>query len=338
MAQVRQHVNARLTARQRRAMVEVMLDGWSVTAAAQRFQVDPKTARKWRDRFGAEGSEGLFDRSSRPHRSPGRTPEATRAEVIGLRRCQRRGAGYIAHVVGLAPYTAQAILADAGLGASIAVTGPPSLHRCATCAKGPVNSSMSTSRSCPPSPQAAAGASTGAATPPPTAPSATATCTPPSTTAPASPTARTSTTNAAPPPRRSGAAPTPSSPPVALPASKSSPTTAPATDPPTGARRARRPPQRPSAPAPTGPKPTAKSNASTASSSRNGPTSAPGPAKPNATGPTADSSTTTITTDPTARSAGTHEPPPSGTTSPACTPSGHARKSCWCCGWLGRPI
>ena len=116
MAQVRQHVNARLTQRQRRAMVEVMLDGWSVAAAAQRFQVDPKTACKWRDRFAAEGSEGLFDRSSRPRRSPGRTPEATRAEVIGLRRCQRRGAGYIAHVVGLAPSTVQAILADAGLG------------------------------------------------------------------------------------------------------------------------------------------------------------------------------------------------------------------------------
>ena len=50
MAQVRQHANARLTPRQRLAMVEVILEGgWSVAAAAERFQVDAKTARKWRD-------------------------------------------------------------------------------------------------------------------------------------------------------------------------------------------------------------------------------------------------------------------------------------------------
>ena len=36
--------------------------------------------------------------------------------MIRLRRCRRRGAGYIAHVVGVAPSTAQAILTDAGLG------------------------------------------------------------------------------------------------------------------------------------------------------------------------------------------------------------------------------
>ncbi len=46
MAQVRQHANARLTPRQRRAMVAVILEGgWSVAATAERFQVDAKTAR-----------------------------------------------------------------------------------------------------------------------------------------------------------------------------------------------------------------------------------------------------------------------------------------------------
>ena len=87
MAQVRQHVNARLTARQRRAMVEVMVEeGWGAAASAERFQASAKTVRKWRDRFVAEGPGGLVDRSSRPHRSPGRSSPEVRAEVIGLRR------------------------------------------------------------------------------------------------------------------------------------------------------------------------------------------------------------------------------------------------------------
>ena len=116
MAQVRQHVNARLTPRQRRAMVDVLVvEGWSVAATAERFQVDPKTARKWRDRYLAEGADGLVDRSSRPHTSPTRTPEATRRRVIELRTQRRRGAAWIAQEVDLAPSTVQTILTEAGL-------------------------------------------------------------------------------------------------------------------------------------------------------------------------------------------------------------------------------
>ena len=77
---------------------------------------NPKTVRKWRDRFVAEGPGGLVDRSSRPHRSPGRSSPEVRAEVIGLRRCRRRGAAWIAHKVGVAPSTVQKILTEAGLG------------------------------------------------------------------------------------------------------------------------------------------------------------------------------------------------------------------------------
>ena len=41
-----------------------MLDqGWTIEATAERFQVDAKTVRKWRDRFLAEGDAGLLDRS-----------------------------------------------------------------------------------------------------------------------------------------------------------------------------------------------------------------------------------------------------------------------------------
>ena len=59
-----QHPNAALTPEGRRRMVGCVLDqGWTIEATAERFQVDAKTVRKWRDRFLAEGDAGLLDRS-----------------------------------------------------------------------------------------------------------------------------------------------------------------------------------------------------------------------------------------------------------------------------------
>ena len=60
-----QHPNAPLTPEGRRRMVGCVLErGWTVTVTTERFQVDAKTVRKWRDRFLAEGDAGLLDRSS----------------------------------------------------------------------------------------------------------------------------------------------------------------------------------------------------------------------------------------------------------------------------------
>jgi transposase InsO family protein len=98
-------------------MVGCVIDqGWTIEATAQRFQVDAKTVRKWRDRFLAEGVTGLRDRSSRPHRSPKRSPRPLRRRVITLRRKRRWGADHIAFEVGLAASTVQNILHGAGLG------------------------------------------------------------------------------------------------------------------------------------------------------------------------------------------------------------------------------
>jgi transposase InsO family protein len=98
-------------------MVEcVIVRGWTVAATAERFQVDAKTVRKWRDRFLVDGAAGLWDRSSRPRRSPNRTPAATRARVLELRRERRWGAGHIGFEVGLAASTVQMILISEGLG------------------------------------------------------------------------------------------------------------------------------------------------------------------------------------------------------------------------------
>ena len=124
-----QHPNAALTVAQRLKMVRLVAeDGWSVTAAAQRFQVDPKTVRKWRGRYEAEGRAGLEDRSSRPRRSPNRTPEPLRRQVIELRRRHRRGAGFIAHQLDMNASTVHKILNSAGMGRldrGDRSTGPP---------------------------------------------------------------------------------------------------------------------------------------------------------------------------------------------------------------------
>jgi transposase InsO family protein len=98
-------------------MVDCVLErGWTIEVTAERFQVDAKTVRKWRDRFLSEGEAGLLDRSSRPRRCPNRTPRQVRRRVIELHRKRRWGADRIAFEVGLAASTVGQILRGAGLG------------------------------------------------------------------------------------------------------------------------------------------------------------------------------------------------------------------------------
>jgi transposase InsO family protein len=112
-----QHPNASLTPRGRRKMVRVVIEyGWTIEAAAERFQVDAKTVTKWRDRFLTEGETGLYDRSSRPKTSPNETPPECRRRIIELRKQRRWGATHIGHEVGRAGSTVQRILVAEGLG------------------------------------------------------------------------------------------------------------------------------------------------------------------------------------------------------------------------------
>lgn len=112
-----QHPNASLTPLGRRKMIACVIDrGWTIEATAERFQVDAKTVRKWRDRFVAEGPSGLLDRSSRPHLSPNATPDECRRRIIELRQQRRWGAAHIGFEVGRAGSTVQKILTAEGLG------------------------------------------------------------------------------------------------------------------------------------------------------------------------------------------------------------------------------
>lgn len=62
------HTNAQTCPRCRFLIVSRVMDGQMPTSVARDFQVSTKTVFKWITRFRAEGSVGLDDRSSRPHR------------------------------------------------------------------------------------------------------------------------------------------------------------------------------------------------------------------------------------------------------------------------------
>ena len=66
--------------------------------------------RKWVGRFDAEGAAGLVDRSSRPHRSPGRVSPVVEQRVVDARRRLRAGPARVAAATGVAERTVTRIL------------------------------------------------------------------------------------------------------------------------------------------------------------------------------------------------------------------------------------
>jgi transposase len=68
------HGNAALSWSGRRLLVErVLVQGWTLTAAAEAAGVSVRCARKWVGRFRQLGEQGLVDRSSAPGRVANRT-------------------------------------------------------------------------------------------------------------------------------------------------------------------------------------------------------------------------------------------------------------------------
>jgi transposase InsO family protein len=108
------HKNARLTPIGRERLVEAMLGGQTPEAAARAAGVCPKTARKWMNRFKAEGRAGLTDRSSRPRHLYRATPEEVVRQIERLRR-QRRTGQQIAVEVRVSPATVSRVLKRLGL-------------------------------------------------------------------------------------------------------------------------------------------------------------------------------------------------------------------------------
>jgi len=110
------HRNARTCPRSRRLLVDrVLVEGWSLAAAAEAAGVSGRTAWKWVDRFRREGEAGLEDRSSAPLSVLGRTP-AGREELIVALRELRFTSPEIAETLGMPLSTVGVVLARHGLG------------------------------------------------------------------------------------------------------------------------------------------------------------------------------------------------------------------------------
>src|SRR5690349_14298775 len=111
------HANAWLGPAGRRELVRLMIDvGMSERQAAACLSASPVTAHRWKRRWLAasepERRSGCWalDRSSRPHRSPRRTPEAIERDVCAVRARTGWGPRLIAGETGVAHSTVHAIL------------------------------------------------------------------------------------------------------------------------------------------------------------------------------------------------------------------------------------
>jgi transposase InsO family protein len=104
------HHHARLTIYSREQLAISVVEGrLSLREAAAERGLSRQSAAKWVGRFRQGGVAALSDRSSRPHRSPRLTPQATGERVAELRRERKTGV-QIARLTGLSRATVSRIL------------------------------------------------------------------------------------------------------------------------------------------------------------------------------------------------------------------------------------
>lgn len=105
------HRNAPLTPTGRLRLARCIVDqGWPLRRAADRFGVSVTTAQRWAVRYRERGSEGLQDRSCRPHHCPRQLNRRTERRILGLRVARRWGPAQIAYRLGLNPSTVPKVL------------------------------------------------------------------------------------------------------------------------------------------------------------------------------------------------------------------------------------
>jgi transposase InsO family protein len=113
---MRLHGNAALSWSGRRRLAErVVVEGWTLAAAAEAAGVSVRCTRKWVGRYRLEGERGLLDRSSAPRRVANRTPEERIRVIVAMRRLRFTGPE-IAELLGMAGSTVSGILTRRGLG------------------------------------------------------------------------------------------------------------------------------------------------------------------------------------------------------------------------------
>ena len=102
------HANAVLTVRQRQRVCDLVSTGLTITAAALVVGCSRQTASKWVNRW--RRGESLRDRSSRPRRSPRRTPVVLELAILRARAELREGPHVVGWALGMAASTVHAVL------------------------------------------------------------------------------------------------------------------------------------------------------------------------------------------------------------------------------------
>lgn len=119
------HKNARLTYVRRIEMVQdITLRGQTVAQAATAHGVSEMTARKWLGRYLADGEAALFDKSSRPEKSPRAIEPSKALAIVELRRKFMLQAN-IASSLAVSKATVSRVLRRAGLCWRLFKTDPP---------------------------------------------------------------------------------------------------------------------------------------------------------------------------------------------------------------------
>jgi transposase InsO family protein len=115
------HRNAKLGLAGRYALVSAIAGGMTLKAAAAAFGVSPATAHRWWHRWQDAGEEAratlscLFDRSSRPHRSPRQLVPELEQAICECRRRTGWGPRLVAGATGFAHSTVWKVLKRAGI-------------------------------------------------------------------------------------------------------------------------------------------------------------------------------------------------------------------------------
>ena len=115
------HRNAKLGLAGRHALVCAIESGMTLKAASVAFSVSPATAHRWWHRWQEAGEEAqrtlscLFDRSSRPHRSPRQLAPELAEAICSCRRQTGWGPRLVAGTTGFGHSTVWKVLRRAGL-------------------------------------------------------------------------------------------------------------------------------------------------------------------------------------------------------------------------------
>lgn len=104
------HANARLTQYARLLAARRVERGHRPGEVAKQLGVSRQTVYKWMRRHREEGVGGLADRSSRPHRSPRRTPDDVELRIVAARLDEHAGPAVLAGLLNLPSSTIGAVI------------------------------------------------------------------------------------------------------------------------------------------------------------------------------------------------------------------------------------